>query len=172
MRRTEILALAVLLLASCEGEPSREESEAGAERDIAMVEQANSAAPPLREVTPEAIRFDDIEQHDISGAACNYAPGTSLGTRAIAREGDAFVKVEGEVLRLAADSGSRELPARSRSIYDGREYSLQLAVSGEAQTAGEGDANDEVTNREGTMSLRDRWGREVYRGTGLVQCAG
>ena len=171
MRRSSILALAVLLLASCEREPPPEELAADAERDIAMVEQANNAAPPLREVTPEPIGFDDIEQHDISGVACNYAPGTSLGTRAIAREVDAFVKVEGEVLRLAADTGSRELPSGSHSVYDGRQYSLRLDVAGDGEPAGEGQAAG-VTNYEGTMSLRDSWGREVYRGTGLVQCGG
>jgi len=169
MRPAPSMLMLAVLLGGCEPEPSAEDLAREAERDVAMVEQANSAAPPLREVTPEPIRFDDIEQHAMTGAACNYAPGTSLGTRAIAREGDAFVKLDGEVHRLAADTGSGELPAGTRSLYDGREYSLRLSVSADGQ-AREDRQNGGTANYQGTMSLHDRWGREVYRGTGLVQC--
>lgn len=159
--------LPLLLCGACAEEMSPEEVEAQAEREIAMIEKANSALPPLREVTPDPILYPDIEQHDLFGQACNYAPGTSLGSRVIAREADAFVKIEGEVQRLAADPGARELPARSRSLYDGREYSLRLEIEGEGEPAPN---STEVIEYEGTVNLRDRWGRVVYQGTGLVQC--
>jgi hypothetical protein len=166
MLRIPVLA-AVLVCAACDAELSPEEKQAQAERDIAMVEAANNALPPLRPVTPDPILYPDMEQHDLYGQACNYAPGTSLGTRVIAREGDAFVKIDGDVIRLAADPGSRELPAQSRSLYDGREYSLRLAIEGEGEPAA---ANSGVSEYQGTVSLRDRWGRVVYDGVGLAQC--
>jgi len=167
MLRLTVLA-ALLACSACESEPTPEESAAKAERDIAMVEAANDARPPLRLVTPDPILYPDIEQHDLHGQACNYAPGTSLGTRVIAREADAYVKIDGDMVRLAADPGSRELPAGSRSLYDGREFSLLLTVEGEGQPAPN---NAAVNEYQGTMSLRDRWGRVVYDGAGLVQCA-
>ena len=167
MRGALILLLLIATITGCASEPSPAERKAEAERDIAMVHEANDAAPPRREVIPDAIRYDDIEEHAMFGQACNYAPGTSLGTRVIARQEDAFIKVNGEVQRLAADSGSEELPALSRSIYTGRQYSLRLALAGEGAASGPDGAKRDF---EGTISLRDQWGREVYRGSGLAQC--
>ena len=160
-----LAALAVLLaLAACGENLTPEEQALRDERDIAMVERANNSMPPLKEVTPEPLLYPDIERNDLLGAACNYAPGTSLGTRVIAREADAFMKVDGEVLRFAADPGARELPLRTRSLYNGREYSLRLQIAGGGEQA-EADYTGQVT-------LRDSHGRVVYEGEGPVQCGG
>lgn len=161
-----VLALAV---AACGDETSPEEQAQADARDVAMVEAANEAMPPLEEVTPEPILFPDIERYDLLGQACNYAPGTSLGTRVIAREADAFVKIDGEIVRLAADPGSRELPMHTRTLYSGKEYALRLQIVEE--DAGE-PAPDGSTNYEGNVQLRDAYGRLVYEGTGLAQCKG
>jgi len=162
MRRFWLLALA--LLAGCDNGSTAEEQELSDARDVAMVEAANDAKPPVKEVTPEPLLMPDIERYDLFGEACNYAPGTSLGTRVIAREADAFVKVDGEVQRLAADPGSRELPMHSRTMYSGAKYSLRLALNGDgAKPTGAGDY-------EGSVTLRDEYGRVVYEGTGLAQC--
>jgi hypothetical protein len=160
-----VLTLAVLLMAGCERELTPEEQAALDERDVALVEQANKAMPPLRQVTPEPILYPDIERYDLYGAACNYAPGTSLGTRVVARESDAFVKIEGEIIRLAADAGSRELPMRTRSLYTGRDHALRLGIDGEGEQAGE-----ETVNFEGSVTLLDAHGRVIYEGSGLAQC--
>lgn len=164
------LAIAVAL-ASCVGACGEGKSEAEIAQENAlaseMVRDANEAAPILVDVVPEAILYPDIERYDIFGQACSYAPGTSMGARVIARQADAFMKVEGEVLRFVADPGSRELPMRSRSLYNGREYSLRLAIEGEG-TPEEG--STESTLYEGTVYLRDRWDRVVYQGTGAVSC--
>jgi hypothetical protein len=163
MRR--MLLVAVLLVTGCGEELSPEEQALRDERDIALVEQANRSAPPIRQLTPEPILYPDIERHDLYGAACNFAPGTSLGTRVIARETDAFMKVNGELLRFAADPGARELPVRTRSLYNGRGYSLRLEISGEGEQEG-----IETVNYEGTVTVLDAHGRVVYEGTGLAQC--
>ena len=156
---------ALLVLAGCDREPTPEEQAMADARDVAMVEAANEIMPPLEEVTPEPILLPDIERYDLYGEACNYAPGTSFGTRVVAREADAFVKIEGEVHRLAADPGSRELPLHTRTLYSGKEYSLRLnMVPQDGAEAGE------TADYEGTVILRDQWGRVVYEGTGLAQC--
>ena len=164
MRGTLAIA-ALLVLAACKREPTPEEQAMADARDVAMVEAANEVMPPLEEVTPEPILLPDIERYDLYGEACNYAPGTSLGTRVVAREADAFVKVEGEVHRLAADPGSRELPLHTRTLYSGKEYSLRLnMVPQDGAEAGE------APDYEGSVILRDQYGRVVYEGTGLAQC--
>jgi hypothetical protein len=163
MRRWFVAIVAVL--AACAEEPTPEEQALQAERDVALVEKANATAPPLREVTPEPILLPDIERYDLYGASCAYAPGTSLGTRVFAREADAFVKIDGEVERFAADSGSRQLPQRTRTLYNSGEYTLQLQVSGEGSPTADGKAD-----YEGEVTLRDAHGRVVYEGDGLARC--
>ena len=162
-----VWVIAALLLAGCGEEMSPEEQALRDERDVAMVEAANDVNPPLEPITPEPILLPDIERLDLYGAACNYAPGTSLGTRVIARETDAYIKVDGEVMRLAADAGSRELPQGTRTLYSGKAYSVRLVVTGEGEPAPGG-----AVNYEGTIMVRDAYGREVYEGTGLAQCRG
>lgn len=162
-----IVALAVLLLAGCGDNLTPAEQALQDERDIAMVQRANNSMPPLKEITPEPILYPDIERNDLFGAVCSYAPGTSLGIRAIAREADAFVKIDGEIVRMAADPGARELPLRTRSLYNGREYSLRLQILGEGEQA-----EAETIDYTGQVTLRDAYGRVVYEGEGPVQCGG
>lgn len=159
------IAATLLLLAGCGEEMTPEEQALRDERDVAMVQAANAVNPPIKLITPEPILPPDIERHDLDGAGCSYAPGTSFGTRVIAREVDAFIKVDGEIVRLAADSGSRELPQGTRTLYTGRAYSLRLSISGEGEPAPSGGVD-----YEGTVLVRDAYGREVYEGTGLARC--
>ena len=159
MWRIVALGLAASLLVGCGEDLTPEEQARQDERDIAMVERANEAMPPLQQVTPEPLLYPDIERHDLYGEICSYAPGTSLGTRVIAREADAFVKIDGELERLAADPGSRELPLHTRSLYSGRNHSLRLQIETEPDGS-----------HEGTVQLFDEYGRVVYEGTGLAEC--
>lgn len=161
MRRPGALGLVALLLAGCGEAVTPEEQAERDERDIAMVERANDAMPPLREVVPEPLLYPDIERYDLYGDACSYAPGTSLGTRVFAREADAFAKIDGEVERFAADPGSRELPMRTRSLYNGRNYALRVQLAGDDPDSG---------RFEGTIQIFDKYGRVVYEGTGLAEC--
>jgi len=161
-------AAALLILAGCGDELTPEEQAMADARDVAMVEAANEVMPPLKIVTPDPILLPDIERFDLYGEACNYAPGTSLGTRVVAREADAFMKIDGEVHRFAADPGSRELPMHTRSLYNGKEYSVRLSI--EASPESEAGAESGVADYEGSVTLRDSFGRVVYEGVGLAQC--
>ena len=166
MRQVLVLAGVALLLAGCDDRVSPEEQAAADQRDVALVEAANKAPPPVELVTPEPILLPDIERYDLAGEACSYAPGTSLGARVIAREADAFMKIDGEIERFAADPGARELPMRTRSVYNSKGYSLVLALE---EDTGESELR---TSYEGSVTLRDAHGRVVYEGVGEAQCAG
>ena len=179
MRRMLAVACAAALLSGCGNELSPEEQAAADERDIAMVEEANEAMPPLQQVTPEPILLPDIERYDLLGEACSYAPGTSLGARVIAREADAFMKIGGDIERFAADPGSRELPMHTRSVYNSKDFSLVLGLNdndSEEAPPDDGEraepAMDSRQNFEGSVTLRDAYGRVVYEGVGLAQCNG
>jgi hypothetical protein len=84
----------------------------------------------------------------------------------IAREADAFMKIDGEMERFAADPGSRELPMHTRSVYNSKDFSMVLALQ---EDTGEG---EEQVSFEGSVTVRDAYGRVVYEGIGEAQCAG
>ncbi len=157
--------LSLAILSACAEEPSPEEQAVEAATRNALVEKGNATLPPLELVEPQPIQYPDIERHDLFGAGCNFAPGTSVGTRVIARPVDAYMKIDGEMVRFAADSGARELPLGTRSRYLGRAHELQLELSGEGTQSG-----SETVDYQGIVTLRDEHGRIVYRASGLAQC--
>ena len=159
------LGIAVLALSACEKELSPKEQERQDARDIAMVEKANKAPPPMQEVTPDPILHGDRERYAIKAGGCSFSPGFSLSERVIALPVVAYVKMETEMQRFAADVGSAELPAGTRAQYFGKAYSLQLSVTQEK------DADGKAIEQEGGVTLRDAQGRIVYSGIGTVQCA-
>ncbi len=167
MRRYLVAALA---LASCACSAEADESMDAAEqaRVVEAVRLANNAKPGIVEVVPEPILYPDIERWDLYGQACAYAPGTSLGARVIAREGDAFMKIDGELVRFASDAGSRQLPMRTRSLYNGRAFSLRLEITDNGEQV---NLKNGPGTYEGTIWLRDQWDRVVYQGSGTVSCA-
>jgi len=159
--------LLLALLAGCADEPTPEEQAAQAARELALVEKGNSALPPPEQVLPEPILYPDIERYDLAGAGCNFAPGTSFATRVIARPVDAYMKIDGEMVRFGADSGASELPLGTRSRYLGRTHELRLQLV-EEEGAEEGEGADYL----GTVTLLDGNGRLVYEGSGLARCNG
>lgn len=179
MRQFMVAALALLVLGGCNDGLSDEQEALQEERDIAMVKEANDQRPPLEQITPDPLLLPEIERYDLHGEACAYAPGASLGTRVFAREADAFMKIGGEVQRFAADPGARQLPMRTRSLYNGRNYVLKLEIEGkgegptaperQADTAGAPPAGG-PGSYEGTVTVFDKYGRTVYDGSGPVQC--
>lgn len=160
-----IIGLAALALHGCGKDISPEEQERMDERDIAMVEQANKAPPPLREVTPDPILAGDRERYAIKPGGCSFSPGFSLSERIITLPVVAYAKIDNEMQRFAADVGSADMPAGTRAQYFGKLYSLQLSVTPDTGEDGE------PADAEGSVTLRDAQGRVVYSGTGTVHCA-
>jgi hypothetical protein len=84
------------------------------------------------------------------------------------------MKIDGEIERFAADPGARELPAHTRSVYNSKGYALVLALRDPSPDP-DGEPAPETSagrgNYEGSVTLRDAYGRVVYEGTGLAQCA-
>ena len=165
MRRAVILAAA--LLGGCHDGAGGDKA-ARDQRDIALVQKANNTLPPVEEIVPEPIGGPEMERYDFSGAACNYAPGTSFGTVVVARKDDAFMKIRGKVERFAADPGSRELPEGTRSLYNSREFVLKLDARAGEKTPG----TQQTTDYEGSITVLDPHGRLVYDGSGLARCNG
>ena len=164
MARQAVLLL--LVLAACGPQPTAEEKARQADRDVAMVEQTNAAPPPLEHINAETIVDRDIDANTPTGPACTYSPGPNMGARVIARKEDGFMKLNGKVVRFAADSGSAELPLATRAAYLSKAFVLELTIKDEGKSSG-----GEAPNYEGTVTLRDSWNRVVYTASGSAKCA-
>lgn len=138
-----------------------------AEREDAVAEVEANQQPPVEQFEPEPIRYREIEKYDLFGAGCSFAPdGGGLGAVAIAMADEGYIIRDGDLLRFAADAGSRELPYLARSKYTGLEYSFILDLD----EAGGEQSGMETTDYRGSLVVRDAGDRVVYEADGLVQC--
>ncbi len=156
-------AIAVVLLAfsGCSDETTQ------ADRQLAVAEVEANQEPPVEVLTPLPIRYPHIEANDLYGAGCSFVPqGGGLGAIALAQANEGYMKRGEEILRFAADKGSRELPYMARRKYDGRDYSFTLELDeSERERSG-----IETTDYPGILTVTDEKDRVVYRASGLVQC--
>ena len=157
-----LVAIPLLLAAACSPEP---QSEAERQADVAEVE-ANQDVPAIA-LSPETIRYREIEKYNLYGAGCSFAAeGGGMGAVALAMADEGYVLLHGELVRLAADKGSDELPYLARRKYDGREYSFTLeVVEGEAEMIG-----SEVYDFPARLRIRDSGDRVVFDKRGIAQC--
>ena len=156
--------LALIALTACDSTTPAEE-EAARQADVAEVE-ANQEPPP-EQLVLDPIRYPEIEKHNLYGAGCSFAPdGGGLGAVALAMAEEGYLIRKGELLTLAADKGSKELPYLARRKYDGREYSFTLDLD----EAGGEQSGYETTDYRGTLTVRDGSDRVLYRAEGLTQC--
>ena len=166
MRVTAGLA-ALLLLTAC-GEEQMSEDERAAEdaRLVAEVEMANGVKPSPRPLDLQAILYPDIERHDLFGTSCSFVPaGGGLGALFLGMSDAGYFKIGGELVQLAADSGSPELPFGAREKYTGEVHAVQLTIDGA------GDATDpESVNYTARLTITDEFGQTVYDEAGNAQC--
>ena len=160
------LFLSLLLLAGCGSEMSEAEKKAQEEADVAFVEGLQAKDPPPKPILPQAIRYPDIEAYKLFGANCAFAPGGSIGAIVIAMDETAWMKLDDEMVRLAADKGGEKLPIGTWRHYDGKEYSLELEVQRAAATS----QASQTVNYPGELEVRDAYGQLVYGAKGTVQC--
>lgn len=163
-----ILLVSLLLLTGCGDDVTDAEKKAKEEADVAFVQGLQAKDPPPKPILPQAIRYPDIDDYKLYGANCAFAPGDSMGAIVMAMDDDAWMKVEDEMIRLAADTGGAKLPMGTWKHYDGKEYSLDLDI-GEAKA---GAVASGTMNYPGSLEVRDPYGQLVYRAEGTVQCGG
>ena len=135
---------------------------AGCGSQEAAVEEV-AAGPP----EPEKLLYQDIENADIVGASCGFAPtGGGVGAIAIAMRDGGYMKIEGVLHKLAPMIENMELGPPEMK-YVGDDYALGLTFDAESERShGEGagreyDAELLITATDGT---------KIYEGPGLVQC--
>ncbi|GMM94300.1 hypothetical protein [Qipengyuania sp. MTN3-11] len=163
MRVTILLALGAL--AACDTEITPEEKARLDEAAIAEVEAAQ-IVPPER-LEPRGLSFAEFERSDIRGMGCSFVPdGGGPDPVAITRARTAFMKIDNEVERFAADMGSAESALATRVKYDGTRHSLRLQLAeGEGEKAG-----TDTVGHEARLTVKDGRDRTVYDASGQALC--
>ena len=158
--------IAALGLAGCgNSAPSSAEQAQADAQDVAAVKAANM--PPIAQVDLEPLVYDDIIADErMEGAGCSFYPEGAEDPFAILGDTIGFVKAEQEVAQLAPDAGSDEGPFGTRVKYDGREFSLRIAVDEAAIEEGEG-----YWAAPATITIVDGYERELVNSEGRVGCS-
>lgn len=132
---------------------------------IAAVEAAQEIPPTP--VSPEGIRFPDIEKYDLFGAGCAFVPeGGGLAPIALTQTEHGWMKIDGKVERFAPDAGSAELPLDTRARYDGKRFNFTLDIGeGEGRQSG-----IETTEFPAQFVVRNERDQVVYEAGGMAQC--
>jgi hypothetical protein len=158
------IALA-LLAAGCGKEPTLEERARSDAADVASVEAAQDAHPPVQPIMPEPITFKDVQRHNLSGAGCSFTPHGAAQGRPIlvTLQQRAVFKLDGSPFVLAANPGSSELPFGAHAEYAGRAHGLRLAKD----TA---DPSDKPGRWQGSVTFTDQFERPVFTAHGTFDC--
>ena len=158
-----VILLSIVMLTACG--PSGQEEAAQNAQDVAEV-RANQAPPP-EQLQPQPILYPDIEENDLFGAGCNFAPqGGGMGAIAMAKEDVGYMKRNGQILTFASDKGSARQPLNSYRKYDGRNYGFTLELLSDE---GEQDGIETV-NFPARLIVRDGKNAVVYEAEGTAQC--
>ena len=133
---------------------------------IAEVEAAQIV--PAEELAPQPIGPDLVAEQGSGGEGCSFVPADGgTGPILVTRPDVAYMRLDGRMVRFAADKGSTRLPLDGWSKYVGKSQSLQLTFDnsgegrGAAQAARSGDA---------LLNVKDRHERTVYEAAGTVEC--
>ncbi|MXP14035.1 hypothetical protein GRI44_04650 [Altererythrobacter confluentis] len=159
-----VLGAALALSACGDAEISAEEQKRIDDAKIAAVKAAQIIPPtPL---TPEPILYPDIEKNDLFGAGCAFIPaGEGTGPLVLTQADVAFMKIDDEIERFAADKGSPKGPVGTYEKYDAGAYSLSLVIDGDGKQSGM-----ETTDFDGNLTVRNERDQTVYSADGLAQC--
>lgn len=163
--RTWGIAIGAALLGACSQGGGGDAAQDA--RDIAMVEAAQKAKPPARPIAPEPILFFDITKHKLYGAGCNFVPdGGGMGAVLLAQADRAIMKLGGDIVTLASDTGSTKLPQGSWSRYSGKAFAVSLTET----DGGQRTRNGVVEAFTGHLVVTDPHDQVIYDARGNVQC--
>ena len=164
MRPLLPVAALACALSACGHTPTSAERQAADDKAIAEVE-ANQTPPPdtpeLQEITAEEINSLGL----IGGGCTFYGKDNSEQALALVQPEAAYLKIDGDVERLASDPGSPGGPMDTHQHYDGKKHSLVLAMSPKPVST-VSDALDYATS----LTLRDGHGRVEMAMDGTARC--
>ncbi len=116
---------ALALLAGCDD--AKPESKLSNREASAIVKQVNDASVPIQ---PQPILEPEIARLRYRSPGCVFSPGIGgHGAMALAMTEAGYIKVDGELVRFAADGGSALLPHGIRARYFGTSHWFRLTFT-------------------------------------------
>lgn len=160
------LLLLLPALAAC-GQ-SAEEKRAADDADVAAVKAAQKRMPPLAPIRPEVLLEEDVARIDAAGPGCILRMGEGLSPPVLITIGSfGWLKLDGEIVKVAGDSGSERGPAQTWTHYTGKQATLRIGFEdGEVQPTGAS-----AEGRAASLTVRDSYDRVIYRGHGIQTCS-
>lgn len=170
MRGLAVMGLALLAGCGEAKQPAPVHNGPPAESPAATSASAAAAAAngaPAARLAPQDITMADIEKYDLSGMGCVFVPQGRKEAVALLEDGESQLKLNGALVRLPAGKDSRELDYGTRSYYSDGKLTLEIVPDpGKAISTG-----PEAQEQPATVTIRDGAGVEVYRATGIYECA-
>ena len=160
--RHAVLVL-TLLAAACGPSPEDKAREDAAA--IAAVNAAQNRLPPIKALSLEQFTPGDFARMDDTGASCAFYAETRA--IAMARPSYAWIKLDGELIRLVSDSGSANGPLGTWAHYTGRALSLRIEPVGAAKA----DSTQPRQAGPAQLVVTDSWDRAVFAVAGSMRCA-
>lgn len=161
-----VVPLLVLALSACgQSEPGRKAI--SDEEAIAAVEAAQNRLPPIKEIVPQPLTRADFARIE-PGPACSFRPDADLAGDPLMHSGKslAYLKIDGELIKLASDPGGPELPLGTWQHYVGKSVTLRIEWPG-----GAGKRVDVDRRRwPARLVLRDPIDRIAYDASGWLDC--
>jgi hypothetical protein len=158
MRVMALLGL-VALLVGCGKSLTPEEKARADARDVAFVEKAQKQHAPAQPITLEGIPPAEQAIIPPTGKGCVFVPREDPNGDPIGLFGSVtgHIRVDGKVLMLAPDTGSRKIVGDAWSKYVGKTHLIRL-------TAGEAGGG-------AWIEVLDPYDRKVYFAPGELRCA-
>lgn len=162
MKVLKLVALLPLCLAAACGEESDPAKDAA---DVAEIREMYDN-PPAVPIEPQRISYTDVENNNLFGAGCGFAPKNGLSVIAMAQAERGFLKLKDEIITLSPDKGGETLPMASWQHYSGADFAFTLKKTSDVSE----ESGVETTSWPGSLTITDRQEKVVYEAEGTLQC--
>jgi hypothetical protein len=163
----KLTLIAVLLVAGCGKDPVQQRRED--DQAVAAVNAAQNRLPPPKPFRPEPLTVEDLARMDDVGARC-ILPADPAGPaipQLVTMGSYGWIKLDGELIRLVADTAGQPGNNRTWSRYTGKELTLRIEPA-EARAA---PITANGVHRRVRLTVRDAWQRVIFETTVWQACS-
>lgn len=162
----KLTLIAVLLVGACGKDPVQQRRED--DQAVAAVNAAQNRLPPLKPLRLQQLTSEDLGRMDDVGSRCTLpADPTGPAIPQIVTMGSyGWIKLDGELIRLAADTSSQPGYGKTWSRYTGKELTLRIEPA--ESPAAPATAKD--VHRLVRLTVRDAWQRVIYETSAWQAC--
>lgn len=161
--RIQATIVALVLLSACDKAP-----QPGPVHDTSMTPPPSASVPAVPKLEIQPITMQMAEKFDLSGAGCTFvaAGGKDGEWTAVTRDNEAWFMTGGKLIHLTAPMKPGEAYELARDRYDGEGYGMRIVKGPGPEKV----MSEEYTEQEGSLSILDGSGAEVFQAKGILGC--